>query len=239
MLYGLDLFSGIGGISLALEQWVRPVAYCENDRYAQGVLLSRMADGSLPVAPIWDDVRTLRASHLPRGIEIIYGGFPCQDISVAGHGIGITGERSGLVSEIWRLADELRPQYIFLENVPAIVANGLDSVLAALAKRGFDAQWLCLSAAEVGACHERNRWWLLAHANDQRQLQPQGVITNQCGWPDNGTTQDVRSIGWPTIPAFCGTDARISDGVDRLKCLGNSVVPQCAEEAFRRLIQGV
>src|SRR5580693_6905745 len=97
---GLSLFSGIGGIDKALEGYVEPILYCENDRYAQGVLLSRMATGDLPLAPIWDDVTTLCGDDLPAKPEIIYGGFPCQDISVAGRGIGLAGKRSGLFFEI-------------------------------------------------------------------------------------------------------------------------------------------
>ena len=88
-LYGLDLFSGIGGITKALSGFVEPVAYCEKDRYAQGVLLSRMAQGELPVAPIWDDIQTFPGKAFKDHIDIIYGGFPCQDISVAGTGRGL------------------------------------------------------------------------------------------------------------------------------------------------------
>src|SRR5690606_10421534 len=128
MLRGLDLFSGIGGLTLALAPWVRPVAYCENDRYATAVLLSRMRTGDLPCAPIWDDVRTLRGDMLP-SVDIIYGGFPCQDISCAGRGAGLAGGRSGLFFEIARLARELRPRFVFLENVPAITTRGLGDVL--------------------------------------------------------------------------------------------------------------
>src|SRR5216684_4770914 len=123
-MYGLDLFSGIGGITKALEGYVQPVAYCENDRYAQGVLLSRMANGDLPNAPIWSDILTLRGAMLPRTPEIIYGGFPCQDISVAGRGKGLDGERSGLFFEIIRLVGEIRPRFVFLENVAAITVRG-------------------------------------------------------------------------------------------------------------------
>lgn len=160
---GLDLFSGIGGFTKALEGYVTPIAYCENDRYAQAVLLSRMACGDIPIAPIWDDVKTITTTHITPP-EIIYGGFPCQDISVAGRGEGLGGERSGLFSEIVRLASELRPQFIFLENVPAIRTRGADVVVGELAHIGYDSRWLTLSAAEIGANHIRERWWLLANA---------------------------------------------------------------------------
>lgn len=115
MLNGLDLFSGIGGLSLALAPWVRPIAYCENDRYAQAVLLSRMARSQLRLAPIWDDVRSLSGDTLRWAgtIDIIYGGFPCQDISAAGLGAGLGGERSRLYWEIHRLARELNQLSFF------------------------------------------------------------------------------------------------------------------------------
>lgn len=167
-LNGLDLFSGIGGISLALEPWVRTVAYCEADRYAQSVLLSRMASGQIELAPIWDDVRTLDGRSLTCSIDVIFGGFPCQDISVAGNGVGLEGERSGLFFEIVRLVGELRPRFIFLENVPAITVRGLDRVLLELTKIGYDCRWTIVSAAEVGAPHLRERWFLLAYANGER-----------------------------------------------------------------------
>jgi DNA (cytosine-5)-methyltransferase 1 len=162
MLYGLDLFSGIGGITRALMPWVRPMAYVECDQYAQHVLLSRMRDKSLPSAPIWDDVRTLRREHLDVPIDCVYGGFPCQDISVAGTGEGLAGKRSGLVFEVLRLVEELQPSFVFLENVPAIRTRGEERVVKELASRGYDCRWDNLSAEDVGAPHRRTRWWLLA-----------------------------------------------------------------------------
>lgn len=172
-LNGLDLFSGIGGITLALEPWVRPVAYCENDRYAQAVLLSRMVCKQLPIAPIWDDVRTLTSRMVP-SIDIIYGGFPCQDISVAGHGIGLEGERSGLIFELFRLVRECRPKFVFLENVPALTVRGLDRILLEFHALGYDARWTIVSAAEMGAPHLRERIWILAHSNGHRgRIQPE------------------------------------------------------------------
>lgn len=164
MLSGLDLFTGIGGLSLALAPWVRTAAYCEQNPYCQGVLLSRMREGSLDLAPIWDDIRTLNGNDLRRnlGIDIIFGGFPCQDLSVAGNGKGLAGERSGLFFEVERLARAIRPRFIFLENVPAIRGRGADVVAARLACLGYDARWDCLSAYDVGAPHQRERWFMLA-----------------------------------------------------------------------------
>lgn len=161
---GLDLFSGIGGLTKALDGFVEPVAYCENNRYAQSVLLSRMGMGQIPNAPIWDDVQTLEAAYLEGPVEIIYGGFPCQDISCAGRGAGLEGKRSGLFFEIARLVREIRPSFVFLENVPAINRRGGDIVVGTLADLGYDCRWDVLSAADVGANHRRERWWLLAHS---------------------------------------------------------------------------
>lgn len=169
MLHGLDLFSGIGGITLALRDWVRPVAYCEVDPYVRGVLLSRMADGHLPAAPVWDDVRTLGVRDLPLPVDIIYGGFPCQDISVAGLGRGLAGERSGLVFEVLRLVAECQPTFVFLENVPAIRTRGGERVVKELAALGYDCRWDVLSAYDVGAPHKRERWFLLAHKHGDGQ----------------------------------------------------------------------
>lgn len=167
MLNGLDLFSGIGGITLALGEWVKPVAYCEIDQYAAGVLFSRMLDGSLPTASIFPDITKLTGEILPN-IDIIYGGFPCQDISSAGLKAGLEGERSGLFFEIVRLARELRPRFIFLENVAAITVRGMERVISEWTALGYDCRWTILSAAAVGAPHRRERWWLLAHADRDR-----------------------------------------------------------------------
>lgn len=290
MLNGLDLFSGIGGIGVALRPWVRTIAYCERERYAQAVLLSRMRTGDIDEAPIWDDVQTLSADHLPR-VDIIYGGFPCQDISVAGSGKGLGGERSGLFFEIVRLARDLRPSFIFLENSPAIATRGIDRVLLEFNALGFDCRWTVVSAAEVGACHQRDRWFLLAHSNRFRERQSQGgkryerrrafdgasEIANTDGefiWEQQikvakceeagfhlgdggeGQTSDLSKSrlergwrrhelcrpapynGWTSEPIIRGRVHGVSYRVDRIKGLGNSVVPKAAREAFIRLIGG-
>ena len=163
----LSLFSGIGGIDLALEDYATTVGYVEINKYAQSVLLSRMVDGSINTAPIHRDITRLDGRKLRGHVELIFGGFPCQDISVAGRGEGLDGERSGLFFEICRLIKEIQPVFIFLENVPAIRTRGLDVVLKELAALGYDCRWTVISASSVGACHKRDRWFLLAHANSK------------------------------------------------------------------------
>jgi len=163
-LNGLDLFTGIGGITLGLSKWVKPICYCEIEPYAQSVLKSRIKDGSLPAAPIWDDIRTLDGLPFRGLVDIIYAGFPCQDLSVAGKGEGLEGKRSGLFFEIMRLAEEIKPSFIFLENVPAITGRGLDTVVKEIASLRYDCRYGVLSAFDVGAPHKRERWFLLAHS---------------------------------------------------------------------------
>ncbi len=174
---GLDLFSGIGGISEALSPWVRTVAYCENERHAQAELLSRMSKGEIHTAPIWDDATTLRGKDLP-ATDIITAGFPCQDISVAGRRAGMAGKRSGLFFEIPRLIREIRPAFVFLENTPGVFVppaqrkkepTPLGIVASEMAALGYDCRWSVLSALDVGAPHLRERWWLLGYSNRGRR----------------------------------------------------------------------
>lgn len=239
MLHGLDLFSGIGGLTVALAPWVLPVAYCENDRYATAVLLDRMANGKIPLAPIWDDVRTLQGDNLP-SVDMVYGGFPCQDISVAGAGKGLEGERSGLFFEIMRLADEVRPRFLFLENVPAITARGLGRVLGELSTRGYSARWTMLSAAEVGALHKRKRWWLLAYSQGERLER----LRLERGAAKADAEERLPELGggcwsaewWQSEPKLGRVAHGVPNRVDRLKCLGNAVVPLQARTAFEMLM---
>lgn len=163
----LSLFSGYGGIDLALSEYISEVmAYVEIEEYAQKIIAYRMADGSLKRAPILADVKNVKC--YAGACDIIYGGFPCQDISVAGTGKGLAGERSGLFYEIVRLTKEARPSFVFLENVPAIRTRGLEQVIKEFAKMGYDCRWTCLSARSVGAPHKRERWFLLAYASSAR-----------------------------------------------------------------------
>lgn len=239
MIYGLDLFSGIGGISIALAPWVRTVAYCEADRYATAVLLSRMERGDIEAAPIWDDVRTLKGAMLPH-IDIIFGGFPCQDISTAGRGAGLEGERSGLFFEIVRLARELEPAFIFLENVPAITARGGVAVVRTLTELGYDCRWTILSAASVGAPQSRRRWFLLAYSDRNRPQgrEIQGAIQKSAQTMDEQLSRFLQADPWDAgaVSRIYGSGDGIPFRSHRIKCLGNSVVPLCAREAFKTLI---
>lgn len=257
MLNGLDLFSGIGGLTLALQEWARPVAYVENDHFTQAVLVARMRDKQLPTAPIWDDVTTLHASSLPT-IDIIYGGFPCQDISTANrNGQGLEGKRSGLFGEIVRLASETGAKYIFLENVAAIRTRGLDTVAEQLTTIGYDMRWCTLSAREVGACHQRSRWWCLARRRDvngnparilSTSRKVQGVRTKSAELEDlPGVDSAIVQRNPQERPPHCWGEhqPRVRGGIDdvpnrmdRLKALGNSVVPLCAKVAFEILLTG-
>lgn len=245
MLNGLDLFSGIGGITLALSQWVRPVAYCEIDPYCQSVLLSHMQKGNLPKAPIWPDVRRLPFEELP-GIDIIYGGFPCQGFSIAGIGKGLEDERSGLLTRLMpRLCSELGPRWIFLENVPAITSRGGTDVVGQLTSLGYDCKWALVSACRVGAPHRRERWFCLA-----RQREPISDPHSERRVQGSGETlRPKREIGeyeelsyasgarrrWEAQPPFCRMDDELPFRMDRLKALGNSVVPLQARAAFQKL----
>lgn len=225
---------------MALAPWVKPIAYCESDRYCQAVLLSRMRDGAIVRAPIWDDVTTLVSELLPRsGVDLIYGGFPCQDISIAGNGRGLEGERSGLFFEIARLVREIRPSYVFLENVAAIAFRGLDRIAAEMASLGYDCRWDMLRASDVGALHRRERWWLLAYS-DSNGLQESRFEQNakSLGRASSSDSVECRlqeSFWLPPAGELCRVPDGIRPSTHRIRALGNAVVPQCAREAFRRL----
>jgi DNA (cytosine-5)-methyltransferase 1 len=161
----MHLFAGIGGGLLAdLILGHTPIVAVEWGAYACKVLRERAADGWFPDLSVWEgDVRLFDPSEYAGKVDCINAGFPCTDLSVAGNQAGIGVEtRSGLYREVIRIASIVRPKYIFLENVSAILSGGLEYVLSDLAAMGFDAEWCCLRASDVGAGHSRDRWWLLA-----------------------------------------------------------------------------
>lgn len=159
----LALFAGAGGGILGgkLLGW-NTVGAVEIEEYPRNVLLQRQRDGILRPFPIWDDVTTFDGRPWRGLVDVVTGGFPCQDISVAGKGAGITGARSGLWGEMFRIIREVRPRFAFMENSPMLTVRGLGTVLGDLASVGFAAEWLVLGASAVGAPHRRERIWILA-----------------------------------------------------------------------------
>lgn len=176
----LDLFAGIGGFSLGLERTggFETVAFCEIEEFPRKVLAKHWPD-----VPCYRDVRELTAARLAAdgiAVDVITGGFPCQDISFAGRGAGLAGERSGLFYEVARLVGELGPEFVVLENVGALLSRGLDAVLGTLASLGYDAEWHCIPASYVGAPHRRDRIWIMAYAR-RSGLHQRRVANNASG----------------------------------------------------------
>ena len=266
----LALFAGAGGGILGghLLGW-RTVCAVEWEPYAASVLVQRQNDGILSPFPIWDDVQTFDGKPWRGIVDVVSGGFPCQDISAAGKGAGIDGERSGMWREMARIICEVRPRYAFIENSPMLTTRGLDRVLSDLASMGFDARWGVLGAADVGAPHQRDRIWVVADSNRERKLQQKRSepyewrrIGNGGGQTDVAHTErrkqkmgrhDVR-MGWfqklgkgaNARASFWSIEpdvGRVADGVaarvDRLKAIGNGQVPAVAATAFRLLGQNI
>lgn len=157
----LDLFSGIGGFSLGLERaGMKTVAFCEIEPFCRRVL-----NRHWPEVPIYDDVTTLTARRLRDDgvtVNLVCGGFPCQDISVAGRGDGLDGARSGLWREFYRLIDEIKPRWVVIENVAALRTRGLDVILSSLDAIGYVGEWHLIPASACGAPHRRERIWIVA-----------------------------------------------------------------------------
>ena len=269
----LDTFSGIGGFSYAAEQIVggyETVAFVEREPFCQKILNKHW-----PNVPIHDDISTFKPEAY--SADVVCGGFPCQDISTAGKQAGIKqGTRSGLFYELIRVIRLVQPKYVVLENVSAILANGLDTVLGELAEAGFDAEWACIPASAVGACHQRDRWWLVAyaksnarqfqssqrqdlrnvaavngeegsvasHSNNSRLEGRESAVVSQypLQWStgEGNSPSAMLSPEWTSYvsrPVLCRGDDGLSNRVERLKALGNAVVPQVAAIPLARVRQ--
>ena len=314
----LDTFAGIGGFSYAAEKLVggfETTQFIEINPYCQKILNKHWSH-----VPIHDNITTFTAK--PREFDIITGGFPCQDISVAGLQKGITKEtRSGLFYELIRVIRMVRPKYVVLENVAAILNRGLDIVLRELSEAGYDAEWAVISASSVGACHRRSRWWLVAYPNSKQSSRTESEIqtrrnttfssftsnpndngsssSEECGfngetsdatqerqnqscqsqrssesrnsttiqqtteltypnserlqglrgeyelqesckertftWSHSGITLNPNWKGYKSKPTLCRGDDGLSNRVDRLKALGNSIVPAVAAIPLQRV----
>ncbi|WOE40666.1 DNA cytosine methyltransferase [Acinetobacter chinensis] len=261
----LALFAGAGGGVLASHlMGLRTICAVERDAYAAQVLAQRQNDGFLPPFPIWSDVCSFDGRPWQGVVDVISGGFPCQDISSAGNGAGIDGDRSGLWAEMARIISEVRPYYVFVENSPMLVSRGLTRVVSDLAEMGYDTQWTRFSASNFGAPHIRDRMWIMGYTAGKRLPQwtgdqmagfssieelkrpgsnvsnPQGFGSQQAWDREACFTKRIARGGgernwWATEPEL----GRVADGVacrvDRLKAIGNGQVPAVARSAFEYL----
>lgn len=236
----LALFAGAGGGILGgkLLGW-RTVCAVEIEPYCQEVLKARQRDGSLEPFPIWDDVRTFDGAPWRGYVDVITGGFPCQDISSAGRGAGIEGERSGLWRDMARIVGEVRPRFVLVENSPLLVSRGLAVVLGDLAAMGYDARWGCFRASDVGAPHERDRLFVAAYPKE-------GLGAAWCGrehgrrkafgWRDGDGAGDYAGVRVEVAAAHGREPDDVAYRMDRLEALGNGQVPSVVALAWRTLI---
>jgi DNA (cytosine-5)-methyltransferase 1 len=245
----LDLFAGIGGFSLAAH-WMgwETVAFVERDDYAQRVLRK-----NFPGVPIFDDVKTFDGTGYRGTVDIVCGGFPCQDVSTAGTGIGIEGERSGLWGEMCRIISEVRPKFAVVENVAVLLGRGMGKVLGDLSEIGYDAEWRVFSACELGFPHPRERVFIVAYPCGESG--GSGILNRYCEQVSGGDkVSEKRSSDWkrfamvsdphPLVSAWSDEHGqspliRVADGipdfVDGVRCYGNSIVPQIALEIFKAI----
>lgn len=208
----LHLFAGAGGGILGSELFgIRTICAVELEPYPASVLLARQNDGLLPPFPVWDDVCTFDGRPWRGLVDVVSGGFPCQDISAAGKGAGIDGARSGLWREMHRIINEVRPEFAFLENSPLLVGRGLARVLGDLSEIGYDAEWLVLGADDVGAyTHEFTD---TQHQDLLRLVQDCRGKVVLCGY-DNALYNSALS-GWCKV----SYGARAGMGKKRVECM--------------------
>lgn len=263
MMNELHLFAGAGGGILGgMLLGHTTVCAVEIEPYCRRVLLQRQRDGILPKFPIWDDVCTFDGNPWRGKVDVVCGGFPCQDISCAGKGAGLSGERSGLWGEFSRIIGEIRPHFAFVENSPMLTLRGLDRVLGNLTEMGYDNRWGVVSASDTGAPHLRERIWILARRNKNfpytkhngvgrgEQLSKSTQEKVQClAYSELRGCQEQRRKMPSSIPSNGSwwksepTVGRVANGVanrvGRLKAIGNGQVPRVAATSFRLLSESV
>lgn len=237
----IELFAGAGGGILASNMLgIRTVCAVEQDPYAAAILLDRQNDGTFQPCPIWDDVQTFDGKPWRGLVDVVAGGFPCTNISSAGKGEGIEGEASGLWSHMLRIICEIRPRYAFAENSPMLTVRGLDRVLCDLAALGYDVKWCVISAANIGANHERARIWIKAELPDSNMSLGEGGGLSKRSI-EKFTEPHSFGAWWEYDPAESDKSrmGRMASGIPnwthRVKCLGNAQVPLCAATAWRIL----
>lgn len=245
-------FAGIGGFELGLE-WAFNAHGIDHEvkwQIEQSAFCQRILKKHWPDSVIYDDIKTTKEIE---PVDIMIGGFPCQDISVAGKQKGIEhGEKSSLWFEMLRIISDIRPRIIVLENVPAIIRLGGAKVVRGLAAIGYDCEWTIVSARQFGAPHLRKRWFCVAtdaesFSNDgriNRRLfdakgsgQSQHAEIGDCDQNESGSDTTNAWRDFPTQSPFCDGNDGIPDRVARLRALGNAIVPQCSQWVFEQIIK--
>lgn len=230
-----SLFSGIGGFELGLERsWVNAetIWQVEREKFCQKILSKHW-----PKATIYNDVRDI-TKHNVAPVDVLIGGFPCQSISIAGKMEGLENEeKSGLWWEMWRVANDLQPRLIIMENVKQVLRVGGRDVVGSLAQIGYDCEWTIVSARQFGAPHLRERWFCVAYSDMSRhQKQHESIMLEERPRSRGGDSQ-IGGIQrgdnyWNRAPypsPFCRVDDGLSNRLARLKALGNAIVPQCSQ----------
>jgi DNA (cytosine-5)-methyltransferase 1 len=196
--------------------------------------------------PIYEDVRELTAARLVAdgiAVDVICGGFPCQDLSTSGRGDGLDGERSGLWRDFARLICEVRPQFVIVENSPELLNGWMGDVLGPLAQFGYDAEWECIPALAVGAPHKRNRVWIIAYPTGFRQPGQGGLLNaiRSTPHPYREASGLVDAVQGNAVPFVCdrhdGVSAQLAEY--QLHALGNAVVPQIPEMIGRAILKSM
>ena len=244
----LALFAGAGGGILGghLLGW-RTICAVEWMPYPRNVLMQRQDDGILRPFPIWDDVQTFDGRPWAGLVDVVSGGFPCQDISAAGKGAGIDGERSGMWSHMARIIGEVRPRFAFVENSPMLTSRGLGRVLGDLAAMGYDAEWGVLGVSYFGGWHVRERIWIAAYAAGERR-DFGGICESNEKREKREVLESTRLVRgeygyrpWITCPTEKSRILGMANGVagelDRIKATGNGQSPIVAAAAFRILTE--
>ena len=244
----LALFAGAGGGILGgkLLGW-RTVCAVEWEPYPASVLCARQNDGFLPPFPIWDDVQTFDGRPWRGIVDVVSGGFPCQDISAAGAGAGIDGERSGMWREMARIVREVRPRYVFVENSPMLTSRGLGRVLGDLAAMGFHARWGVLGGDAIGINTKRDRIWILAYTHEvrrratrQRKMDCKFAVETKFPWKNSANREDHLRLFREQYSdevlsrAFRGIDD-MAQRMDALGAIGNGQIPGVAATAWLEL----
>jgi DNA (cytosine-5)-methyltransferase 1 len=229
----LHLFAGAGGGILAdILLGHHPVCAVEIEPYCQQVLSARQKDGHLPWFPIFDDVQTFDGKPWRGLVDVVAGGFPCQDISAAGKGAGLSGERSGLWKEMARIIGEVGPRFVFVENSPALTVRGLGDVLRDMAEMGYNAKWGVLGARHCGGPVERERIWIAcAH-----ESHGQAWLGNCCETEILNRARSECPSFWLQAPSKCfGVEHGLDSYMDQVSAIGNGQVPQVAALAWQVL----